>query len=168
MLCLNLTAAKKNVHMQNEKLTECVHAGLSTELCWKKMDAKEIESFAALAEESSKTDKSCGLLFDVAVRDPATIFHHDLGCSGRTVLHCNCTFARMNFDEMIALESALQSGLDVRSPQETVCISLAARENQILSNVASFYWLGTEARAGKLHLLKPLSALQMMTTGDEA
>jgi len=36
------------------------------------MDAKEIKSFAALAEESSKTEKLCGLLFDVAVRDPAT------------------------------------------------------------------------------------------------
>ena len=138
------------------------------ELSWKKMDAKEIKSFAALAEESSKTEKLCGLLFDVAVRDPATIFRHDLGCSGRTVLHCNCTFARMNFDEMIALESASQSGLDVQNPQETVRISLAARENQILSNVASFFGLVTEARAGKLHLLKPLSALQMMTTGDEA
>ena len=132
------------------------------------MDAKEIESFAALAEESSKTDKSCGLLFDVAVRDPATIFRHDLGCSGRTVLNCNCSFARMNFDEMISLESASQSGLDVRNPQETVRISLAARENQILSNVASFFGLVTEARAGKLPLPKPLSALRMMTTGDEA
>jgi len=35
------------------------------------MDTKEIKSFAALAEESSKTEK-LWVLFDVAVRDPAT------------------------------------------------------------------------------------------------
>ena len=39
------------------------------------MEAEEVKSFAALAEESSsKTDKLLGRLFNVEVRDPAIIF----------------------------------------------------------------------------------------------
>jgi hypothetical protein len=44
------------------------------------VDADEIKSFSALAEESSKTAESLALMFDEAARDPAIIFSHNSWC----------------------------------------------------------------------------------------
>jgi hypothetical protein len=75
------------------------------------MDAEEKESFAALAEESSRKNESLGQMFNEAARDPSRIFRHNAGCFAQPGFHCNCTFARMNFNEMASLGATAQSGL---------------------------------------------------------
>ena len=74
----------------------------------------------------------------------------------------------MNFNEMSVLDAAVQSGLEGQGTKPTIQIKLNEREHMVLSSVASFFRLVTEARTGKPPLPKPLSALWMMTTGDEA
>ena len=131
------------------------------------MDAEEVESFAALVEESSRTNESVGKLFNEAARDPAIIFRHDSGCLAQPGVHCNCTFARMNFNEISALDTAAQSGCDGLNTKSILQIRLSARDNQILSNIASFFGVFTGARQGKQASPKPTSALRIMTAGDE-
>ena len=55
-------------------------------------------------------------------------------------------------------------GLDAKSYR----MILSERENHVLSNVASFFGMVTASRSGSDGgLLKPLSAIRMMTTDDE-
>ena len=107
-------------------------------------------------------------MFDEAVRDPAIIFSHNSGCLAQPGIRCNCTFARMNINEISALDAAAQSELEGQDAKPTNQIKLDQREHMILSGIASFFGLVTEARQGKPSLPKPLSALRMMTTGDDA
>jgi hypothetical protein len=76
------------------------------------MDAEEFHFFPALAEESSKSNQSLGQLFHGAAQDQSIICNDYLACSEQHGCHSDCTCARMNFDEMSALNSAAQSGLD--------------------------------------------------------
>ena len=118
-------------------------------------------------EESSRTNESVGKLFNEAARDPTIIFHHDSGCLAQPGVHCNCTFATMNFNEISALDTAAQSGCDGLNTKSILQIRLSARDNQILSNIASFFGVFTGARQGKQASPKPTSALRIMTAGDE-
>ena len=71
--------------------------------------------------------------------------------------------------EMSALDSAAQSGFVGLNTKPTLSLRLSAQENQVLCNVSSFFGIVTAAgRVGTLPAPKPLSALRMMTTGDEA
>jgi hypothetical protein len=45
---------------------------------------------------------------------------------------------------------------------------MSVQENWLLRNVASFFGIVTAGRAGAQPLPKPMSALRMMKTGDEA
>jgi hypothetical protein len=74
------------------------------------MEAEDKESLAALAKESTQKNESFGQTFNEAARDPSVIFRHNSGCFAQPGFHCNCSFARMNFIEMSALDSAAQSG----------------------------------------------------------
>ena len=132
------------------------------------MDVEEVHFFSALAEESSKTNQSLGQFFNEAARDRTIIFNHHLGCSEQHGCHRDCTFARMNFEEMSALNSAAQSGLEGSGTKPTIQIKLNEQENQVLSNVSLFFGIVTARRGSNPSLPKPLSALRMMTTGDEA
>lgn len=69
------------------------------------MDAAEVGFFSALVEETSKTDESVGRFINEANRNPATIFSHMPGCSAQSGFDCNCTFARMNLNDMCALDA---------------------------------------------------------------
>ena len=129
---------------------------------------EEVHFFSALAEESSKTNQSLGQFFNGAARDRTIIFDHHLGCSEQHGCHRDCTFARMNFEEMSALNSAAQSGLEGSGTKPTIQIKLNEQENQVLSNVSLFFGMVTARRGTNPSLPKPLSALRMMTTGDEA
>jgi hypothetical protein len=60
---------------------------------------------------SSRTNELVGQFVDEGVRSPAIIFRHISGCSARPGFHCDCLFARMNFNEMGAFDAAAQSGL---------------------------------------------------------
>ena len=70
------------------------------------MDAEEVKYFSAMAEETSKTDESIGRFLDQAVRDPAIIFRHTSGCFAQPGAYCSCSFAKMNFNEMSAVDAA--------------------------------------------------------------
>ena len=74
----------------------------------------------------------------------------------------------MNFEELSALDAAAQVGLDGLDTKPTVRISLSMQENRVLSNLASFFGFVTAGRQGAPSQPKVLSALRMMTTGDEA
>ena len=74
----------------------------------------------------------------------------------------------MNFEELSALDAAAQVGLDGLGTKPTVRISLSMQENRVLSNLASFFGFVTAGRQGAPSQPKVLSALRMMTTGDEA
>ena len=76
------------------------------------MDAHEIQNLSALVGDTIRADDSIGKLFDAAVRDPAIIFGHISGCSLESGLNCNCSFARMNYNELSALSGVAHSGLD--------------------------------------------------------
>jgi hypothetical protein len=131
------------------------------------MEADEVKTFASLAEESSKINESFGELFNEAARDPAIIFRHNSGCFVQPGVLCNCTFARMNFTEMSDLNAAAESGLVGLNIKPTISLRLTIKENQVLCNIASYFGVVTAARAGNEPVPKPLSALRMMTTGDE-
>ncbi len=76
------------------------------------MEADELlQTFSALVEESSRTNELVGQFVDEGVRSPAIIFLHISGCSAQPGCHCDCLFARMNLNEMGALDAATQSGL---------------------------------------------------------
>ena len=77
------------------------------------MDAEEVRYISALVYESSKVDDSFGQLFNGVARDPTTIFSHTSMCPARVAVgaHCNCTFSRMNFNEMIVLDATVHSCL---------------------------------------------------------
>jgi hypothetical protein len=135
------------------------------------MDSDEVKSFSALAEESSKTVESLAPMFDEAVRDPVIIFSHNPGCLAQPGIRCNCTFARMNMNEISALDAAAQSEPEGQDAKPTNQIKQNQKEHMVLSGIASFFGLVTEARHGKPSLPKPLSALRMMkleTTPDGA
>ena len=131
----------------------------------RELSTLEVETFSALLEESATTNKSFEIFFDEAARDRATLFRHNSECSAEK---SSSSFARMNFNEMSALDAAAQSGREGLNTKPTIQIKLSKHENHSLCNVASFFGIVTEARAGKLPQPKPMSALRMMTTGDEA
>ena len=131
------------------------------------MDAVEMESSSALAEESLRTNELLGQLFDEAARDPTTIFRHNPGCLAQPGAQCNCTFARMNLNDMSALDAAAQTGLVGLTTQPKIPVRISAQENQFLSNVALFFGIVTAEKTGNPSRPKPLSALRMRTTGDE-
>jgi hypothetical protein len=54
----------------------------------------------------------------------------------------------MNINEISALDAA-QSGLEGRDTKPTIQIRLNEREHMVLSGIASFFGLFTEARTGK-------------------
>ena len=134
------------------------------------MDAHEIHNLSALVETSKIADDSIGKLFDEAVRDSAIIFSHNSGCCVQSGLNCSCSIARMNINELGALSDAALSGLDGLSIKPTIQVRLSEKENRILSNISSFFMLftGTRTGRGQAAVPKPLAALRMMTTGDEA
>ena len=74
----------------------------------------------------------------------------------------------MNFEELSAMDAAAQVGLDGLGTKPTVRISLSMQENRVLSNLASFFGFVTAGRQGAPSQPKVLSALRMMTAGDEA
>ena len=136
------------------------------------MDAEEVQNISALVEHSSKMDESFGQFFDGAARDSTTIFSHTSMCPAHAAsgVNCNCTFSRMNFNDINALDAAAQfglGGLDAKSHR----MILSERENHVLSNIASFFGIvtaSTYTKSGRQGgLPKPLSALRMMTTDDE-
>ncbi len=86
----------------------------------RRIDSVEVKSFSVLVEETSKKGESIGKLFDEAVRDQATIFRHNSGCSAQPGFCCNCLFAKLNFYEMSALDAASQSGLDGLNTKPTL------------------------------------------------
>ena len=131
------------------------------------MEADELQTIYAMVEESSKTNESVGQFVDEGVRSPAIIFRHKSGCSAQPGFHCDCLFARMNFNEMSALDAATQSGLQGLNSTPTLHIKLSEQENHLFCNVASFFGIFTGARTGRQTTPKPKSALRMMTTGDE-
>ena len=132
------------------------------------MDAAEVGFFSALVEETSKTDESVGRFINEANRNPATIFSHMPGCSAQSGFDCNCTFARMNFNDMCALDAAAHFGLEGSATIPAIQFKLSERENKVLSNVSSFFGLVTAGnRAGATSLPKPTSALRMMTNGND-
>jgi len=128
------------------------------------MDAEEVKSFSALVEETSKADESVGRLFEEAVRDPAIIFRHNSGCSVQPGFHCNCLFARMNFNELGALDDAAQSGLEGQGTKPQIQIKLSEKESRVLSNVSLFFGIVTAGRADRSlqSMPKPMSALWML------
>ena len=105
------------------------------------MNAQELETFNALAEESLRTNESAGQILAETVRDTSIMFRHESGCSAQP--QCSCSFARMNFEELSALDAAAQSGLDGLGTKSTVRISLSMQENHVLSNLASFFGIVT-------------------------
>ena len=83
------------------------------------MDAEEVQNISALVEQSSKVDESVGQFFDGAARDSTTIFSHTSMCPAHVAsgVNCNCTFSRMNFNDINALDAAAQfrlGGLDAK------------------------------------------------------
>ena len=132
------------------------------------MDAAEVGFFSALVEETSKTDESVGRFINEANRNPATIFSHMPGCSAQSGFDCNCTFARMNLNDMCALDADAHFGLEGSATIPVIQFKLSERENKVLSNVSSFFGLVTAGnRAGATSLPKPTSALRMMTNGND-
>ena len=146
-------------------------SGVRTE-SGRKMDAHEIQNLSALVEATSREGDSIGKLFDEAVRDPAVIFSHISECGIQSGLNCNCSIARMNFQELSALSDAAQSGLDGLGTQPSIHTKISEKENRVLFNIASFSGIltakSTRADRGPGAVPKPMSALRMMTTGDEA
>jgi hypothetical protein len=63
------------------------------------------------------------------IRDPSIIFRNNFGCFAQPVFHCNCAFARMNFNEMASLEATAQSGLVGLSTKPTLSLRMSAQEN---------------------------------------
>jgi hypothetical protein len=100
------------------------------------MDAAEVGFFPVLVEETSKTDESVGRFITEANRNPETIFSHMPGCSAQSGFECNCTFARMNFNDMCALEAAAQFGLKGLATTPAIQFKFSERENKVLSNVS--------------------------------
>ena len=134
------------------------------------MDAEEVRKLSALVDETSKMEESFGQHFDAAARDPTTIFMHTSMCPAHadSGVHCNCTFSRMNFNDITALDAAAQSGL-CGLGAKPYQMKVSERENHVLSNLASFFGIVTVSKnAGHGRgLPKPMSALRMMTTEDE-
>ena len=90
------------------------------------------------------------------------------GCSAQSGFDCNCTFARMNFNDMCALDAAAHFGLEGSATIPVIQFKLSERKNKVLSNVSSFCGLVTAGnRAGATSLPKPTSALRMMTNGND-
>ena len=120
------------------------------------MDAEEVQNISALVDESSKLEKSFGQFFDGAVRDPTTIYSHTSMCPAHAAsgVYCNCTFSRMNFIEINALDAAAQSGLGDAAAQSGLGglgakqyqMKVSERENHVLSNVASFFGIVTVSK----------------------
>jgi hypothetical protein len=127
------------------------------------MDAEEVKSCAALVEETSNADELIGRLLNEASRDPTKIFCHISGCSAQSGVHCNCTYAKMNFNEISELDAAAQSGVEGLATTPTIQFKLSQRENRVLSNISSFFGIVTAPRAGAQPFPKPISALRMMT-----
>ena len=134
----------------------------------RELSTLEEETFSALLDESAATNKSFENFFDEAARDRATLFRHNSECSAKPGFQCNCSFATMNFNEMSALDTAAQSRLQGLNTKPTLQIKLSECDNLSLCNMASFFGIFTEARAGKIPQPKPMCALRIMTTGDEA
>ena len=103
------------------------------------MEADEVKTFASLAEESLKRNESFGESLNEAARDPAINFRHKSGCLVQTGVHCNCMFARMNINEMSALNAAAQAGLVGLAIRPTIQLRLSIQENQVLCNIASYF-----------------------------
>ncbi len=70
----------------------------------RELSTPEVETFSALLEESATITKSFENFFDGAARDRTTFFRHTAGCYAQPGFACNCTFARMTFNEMSALD----------------------------------------------------------------
>ena len=77
------------------------------------MDEEEVHNISALLEQSAKMNESFGQIFDGAARDSTTIFSHTSMCPAHAAsgVHCNCTFARMNFNDINALDAPAQFGV---------------------------------------------------------
>ncbi len=123
-----------------------------------------------MAEDSSRANEMFGQILNEAARDPAIshpVFRHNYGSFVQPGIHCNCTFARMNLNEMCAYATA-QSGIVGLRIKPTPSLKMSVQENRVLCNVGSFFGIVTAGRAGAQPLPKTLSALRMMTTGDEA
>jgi hypothetical protein len=125
------------------------------------MDAEEVQKISVLVTETSKMDESFGQFFDGAARDPTTIFSHTSMCpaNASSGVYCNCTFSRMNFNDINAMDAAAQhglGGLGAKSYQ----MKVSEQENHVLSNVASSFHMVTAPRSGSQGgVPKPLSPL---------
>ncbi len=85
-------------------------------------------------------------------------------------LNWNCSFATMNYNELSALSGAAQSGLDDLGTKPEMQTKMSEQENKILCNISSFFGMLTGTRTNRETgaTPKPLTALRMMTTGDQA
>jgi hypothetical protein len=66
------------------------------------------------------------------------------------------------------LDAASQSGLKGLDTKPTMSIRLSERANRVLSNILSLFMTGTRADRVSGSAPKPVSALRMMTAGEEA
>ncbi len=78
------------------------------------MDPVEIGFFSALVEESSKADESVGRFINEAKRNRTTMFSH----------------ARMNLNEMCALDVAAHSGLEGLATVPAIQFKLSKQEKK--------------------------------------
>jgi hypothetical protein len=64
-----------------------------------------------------KMDESFGHFFDGAARDPTTIFSNTsmFPAHAASDVNCHCTFSRMNFNDINALDVAAPFGLGTQS-----------------------------------------------------
>ncbi len=127
----------------------------------RELSTPEVETFSALLaeQESATINKSFKNFFDEAARDRSTFSRHTAGCYAQPEFACNCSFARMTFNEMSALDVAAQSRLEGLDTEPKLQVKFSEHENQSLCNTASFCGIFTEARAGKPPQPKPMSAL---------
>ena len=70
----------------------------------------------------------------------------------------------MNFEELIPLDAAAQSGQDGLGAKPTVGMSVSMQENHARSNAASFFGIVTAARQG----IATQSLVRIMTTGGRS
>jgi hypothetical protein len=95
------------------------------------MDAAEVGFYSALVVETSKIDESVGRFINDANRNPATILSHMPGCSAQSGVDCNCTFARMKFNDWCALDAAAHFGLEGLATTPAIPFELSERENKV-------------------------------------
>ena len=127
--------------------------------------AADAKFYSDLVEDHVATEISFGPFLDGDARNDGRFFVHNPSCNAAT--GCNCSFARLNCSEIIALTENLQDGMAAILPDSMQQkITISANEKNIFGIISVFFGAVTARNSTAANTPKPTSGIRIMTTGD--